>query len=181
MKELALHILDIVQNSIRAEASKVEVYIDEDIEGNWLKITIKDDGKGMTDEIKEGVTNPFTTTRTLRKVGLGLPFFSQLCTECGGQLEIASQVGKGTSITGTFLYNHIDRLPIGDMAGTMQVLIMAKPEIHYVYEHRKGEKVFVCNTKEIEEMLEGVPIHHPEILEWIKAYIRNNCEALGEA
>lgn len=180
MKELSLHILDIVQNSIRAEASKVKVLIWEDPINNWLTIEVEDNGKGMSKTIKEQVTNPFTTTRTLRKVGLGLPFFDQLCKECGGELKIKSEEGVGTSIIGTFQYDHIDRLPIGDMGSTMEALICAKPDIHFTYVHRYGEKEFICDTKEVLEILDGLPINHPDILQWIRLYIQNNCNDLYE-
>ena len=180
MKELSLHILDIMQNSIRAEASKIKLEIHEDTESNWLTIGIEDNGKGIPETIKDQVTNPFTTTRTLRKVGLGLPLFSQLCRECEGGLKITSEEGKGTCIIGMLKYDHIDRLPIGDMASTMEVLIRAKPEIHYIYVHRFGKKEFIFDTRDIIEVLGELPINHPDILEWIREYIQNNCKHLYE-
>lgn len=180
MKELSLHILDIVQNSIRAEANWIKVIVDEDPESNWLTISIEDNGKGIPEGIKATVTNPFTTTRTLRKVGLGLPLFSQLCVECEGELKVTSEEGKGTCIIGKLRYDHIDRLPIGDVASTMKTLILAKSDIHYVYEHHYRKQIFICDTEEIKGMLEGVPIQDLEILEWVENFIKNNVEALYE-
>ncbi|MEF9958985.1 MAG: ATP-binding protein [Niameybacter sp.] len=178
MKELSLHLLDIIQNSVRAQAHQIKVSVDEQPNANRLTLTIEDDGMGIPEVIFEQVTNPFITTRTLRKVGLGLPFLSQLCQECAGELKIVSEEGKGTCITATMEYNHIDRLPIGDMASTMHVLIMARPDIHYIYVHKYQNNVFLLDTEEVKKMLEGVPIEQPEILEWIKGYIETNIETL---
>lgn len=178
MREIALHILDIMQNSIRAKATCIELKIEEIPSRNQLIICIKDNGKGMPESMRETVRDPFTTTRTLRKVGLGIPLLNQLCEECEGELIIASEERKGTELRAMMQYDHIDRLPLGDVASTMYSLIMARPDRHYIYEHCYEEESFRFDTEEILEMLEGVPINQADILLWIKEYLTQNREAL---
>lgn len=178
MKEMALHILDIMQNSIRAEATCIILRIEEKPSVDRFVIEIEDNGKGMPEAIRSTVTNPFTTTRTLRRVGLGIPLLHQLCEECEGKLTIDSKEGKGTRIKAIMRYHHIDRLPLGDMVGTLYMLIMAKPEIRYIYEHDYEAQGFRMDTEQIVEMLDGLPINHPDILTWIKRYLTENERAL---
>lgn len=172
MRDLSLHILDIMQNSIRAEATEIALIIEENLEKNILKIKIKDNGKGMEEEIKNHITNPFVTTRTLRKVGLGIPLLKQACEECDGELKVESQKGVGTVIEAIMQYNHIDRLPLGKIEQTLTNLIMAKPGIHYIYVHRWQNQMFCFDTVEIKEILGDVPIQDLEILKWIEEFIK---------
>lgn len=178
VKELSLHILDIMQNSIRAQATCIKLGIKETPSVDQLMICIEDNGHGMSKTLQDKIINPFTTTRTLRKVGLGIPLLHQLCEECGGSLEVISEEEKGTSVTATMKYDHIDRLPIGDLPSTLYSLIMARPDIHYIYRHWYEEKYFEFDTQEIKETLEGVSINEPNILIWIKDYIACNIENL---
>ncbi|MGL6174018.1 MAG: ATP-binding protein [Cellulosilyticaceae bacterium] len=171
MRDLSLHILDIMQNSIRAEATEIVLAVEEDKEKNILKIKIKDNGKGMEEEMKNHITNPFVTSRTLRKVGLGIPLLKQTCEECEGELKVESQKGLGTMIEATMQYNHINRLPLGKIEQTLTNLIMAKPEIHYIYVHTWQKKIFCFDTAEIKEILGDVPIQDLEILKWIQEFI----------
>ena len=128
MPELALHILDLVQNSVSAGATRVVVTIAWDTSADTLLISIEDDGKGMPPELLARVASPFTTTRTTRKVGLGIPLFKQLAEMCGGELTLQSTVGKGTKTQATFTASHMDLPPMGDLKGTMETLIIANPE-----------------------------------------------------
>lgn len=177
MKELSLHILDIVKNSVKAGASVIEIIIDEDIEKNLLTIKITDNGCGMSKEFLKRVKDPFSTTRTTRKVGMGISLFEAAAVQCGGKVDITSELGKGTEFTAVFEYNHIDRAPLGDMAGTMQTLISGSPGIDFLYRHTKCAKTFTFDTKEIKQVLGDVPIDTPEVLSWINDFIK---EGLGE-
>jgi len=171
MKELSLHILDIAKNSVKAKASLIEVIINEDEEKNLLSIGINDNGCGMTEEFLKTVRDPFSTTRTTRKVGMGIPLFEAASQQCGGKLDITSEVGVGTKVCATFELNHIDRAPLGDMPGTMKTLIWGSPEIDFLYRHTKNGQEFTLDTREIKQVLGGVPLDNPDVLAWIDEYI----------
>ncbi|TES90358.1 MAG: ATP-binding protein [Candidatus Cloacimonadota bacterium] len=137
MEDLSLHILDIVENSIAVSASKVEVTICEDIEKDLLTLEIKDNGRGMSEKTLKKALDPFFTTKTVRKVGLGLPLLAQAAKESGGDFEIDSKVGEGTRVRATFQYSHPDRKPLGNIAETMKILKVANPDIEFVYKYKK--------------------------------------------
>ncbi len=149
MEDISLHILDIVENSIVAKAKRIEIRVIEDIEKNLFTVEIKDDGEGMDKATVKKVLDPFFTTRTTRKVGLGLPMLAQSTRESGGNIEISSQVGKGTKVKATFQYDHPDRRPLGNMKETLITLVSSHPEIDFVYEHKKGEEVLRLDTSDI--------------------------------
>lgn len=139
MEDLSLHILDIVENSIEAKASKIEIIINEDVKRDLLTIKIKDNGKGMNEETVKKVLDPFFTTRTTRRVGLGLSLLAQATKESNGNFEIESKVGKGTEIKATFQYSHIDCKPIGNIKDTLTTLLVAHPEIDFKYEYKNAK------------------------------------------
>ena len=141
MEDLSLHILDLVENSIEAGASKVEIKIREDTKADWLTIEIIDNGKGMTEEVLKQALNPFFTTKTVRRVGLGLSLFKDAAQEAGGDFDIQSRLGKGTRLKATFQLNHVDRKPMGDMIKTILTLIVGHPEIRYVYRYQKNGQI----------------------------------------
>lgn len=172
MRELSLNILDIVENSVKAEAKIV--YIDVIAKDNVLTISIKDDGKGMSEEFLRRVTDPYTTTRTTRKVGMGLPFLKMEAEMAGGTFDIRSKLGEGTTVTTTFAIDHIDRPPLGDLGETMSILISNGDEVDYVLHFVFNETDFVFDTRELKEQLDGVPMDEPEVLLFIKNYIREN-------
>lgn len=177
MKELSLHILDIAKNSVKAKASVIEIDVTEDIEKNLLTIEIRDNGCGMSEEFLKTVKDPFSTTRTTRKVGMGISLFEAAAIQCGGKLDITSEVGVGTTLTVTFEYDNIDRAPIGDMAGTMQTLISGSPTIDFIYRHIKNTKEFVLDTRELKQVLGDVPLDTPDVLLWIDGYVNEGlCE-----
>ena len=149
MEDLSLHILDIVENSIIAKASTIEIKVVEDIEKDLLTIEIRDNGQGMDEETVKKALDPFFTTRTTRKVGLGLSLLSQAARESGGNIEIESQAGGGTRVKATFGYSHIDRKPVGNMEATLTTLIVGNPEVDFIYEHKKGELEYRLDTKEV--------------------------------
>ncbi|MDD2279248.1 MAG: ATP-binding protein [Bacteroidales bacterium] len=178
MKELSLHILDIAQNSIVAGAKKIGITIDEDTELDILTIELSDDGKGMKPEVVAKVIDPYTTSRTTRKVGLGLPLLNDACKNTGGKLHIESELGKGTKVIATLGLNHIDRQPLGDITGVVVMLIAANPNIRFVYTHIKNKNEFVLDTNEVNEILEGIPINTPEVGKMLKEMISSNLEEL---
>ncbi len=144
-----MHVLDVVENSVMAGASEIRIGINEDTEKDLLSIEIEDNGSGMDQETVKKVLDPFYTTRTTRRVGLGLPLLAQAARETGGGIEVSSEVGRGTRIRASFQYSHIDRKPLGDMEETLVTLIAGHPEIHFVYEHRDGETSFRLDTDEM--------------------------------
>ena len=149
MEDLSLHILDVVENSIEAKASIIEIKIVEDKNNDLLAVEIKDNGRGMNKETINKVLDPFYTTRTTRKVGMGLSLLAQAARESNGNFEINSKVGEGTEVKAVFQYSHIDRKPIGDMKNTLITLMVSHPEINFVYEHQDEDGNYVLDSKEI--------------------------------
>ena len=178
MQTLSDHILDIAQNSIRAQASRVEIDLQENITEDSLVITIRDNGCGMDEATAAKVTDPFFTSRTVRKVGLGIPLFKQNAEATGGTLKITSKPGEGTTIEAKFGLSHWDRPPLGDVAGSIMILVSANPGIDFTYHHvtEKGEYTF--DTHEVKEILEGVPLNDPEIVMALRQMIRENIKEI---
>lgn len=178
MKELSLHILDVAENSVRAEASMIEISIEEKIKEDQLIIKISDNGKGMDKDFLEKVLDPFTTTRTTRRVGLGLPFFKAAAEECGGSFKIDSVKGEGTWLEATFQHSHIDRVPLGNMADTMVSLLLVGEEVDWIYSHSWEENKFFFSTIDVKKILEGLPITNIEVINWIKDHIEEGLKDL---
>lgn len=178
MTELSLHILDIVQNSLRANASKVCVRIIENLDNNQFSIEISDDGDGMDEEFLKKVTNPFVTSRTTRKVGLGISLLKQNAELSGGSLTIKSKKGEGTELTTIFEHNHLDRPMLGDIAGTMTLLIGANPQIRFIYEHKTPKDQFLFDVNDVKLELEDVPVNHPDVLKALKELINENLKEI---
>lgn len=176
MKELSLNILDITYNSIKAKADLIEINLSESILNDCVEIEIKDNGCGMDEEFLNRVTDPFVTTRTTRKVGLGIPLFKQSAEDAGGKFSIQSAVGKGTRIYASFQLSHLDRAPIGDIASTMVSLIQANEKIRFIYRHNTDRGSFALDTDEFHEQLGDVPLSEPAVLSWIGEYINENLE-----
>ncbi len=149
MEELALHILDIAENSIAASASVVEVCVSEDARADLLTIEVLDDGNGMAPETLGRAADPFFTTKDGRRIGLGVPMFAQAAKEADGELNVESRPGGGTRIVATFRHSHLDRMPLGGLRETMAVLVCAHPGIDFVCEHlRDGRSVYRLDTRE---------------------------------
>ncbi len=174
LTELSLNILDIAENSTKAKASLVEIRVSVFEEKDLLIIEIKDNGCGMDEEQIKKVVDPFFTSRTTRKVGLGIPFFKYAAESTGGSFEINSKVGIGTEVIAKFTLSHIDRMPMGDLNATMHNLIIYHPEIDYLYSYCFNEKSFSLDTREFREILGGVPFNEPEISDYIKEYLVEN-------
>jgi len=149
MEDLSLHILDVVENSIAANASKIVIKIIEEKSKDSLVIEIKDNGRGMNRETINKVLDPFYTTRTTRRVGMGLSLLAQAARESNGNFEINSKVGEGTEVKATFQYSHIDRKPIGNMNDTIVTLIISHPEINFIYEYQNEKENYILDSKEI--------------------------------
>ena len=177
MRELSLNVLDIAQNSIVADATLVSVTVKET--DGVLRITIGDNGRGMTAEQLEQIRDPFYTTRTTRRVGMGIPLFRMAAEMAGGTLTIESEVGVGTTVTASFRLDHIDRMPLGDIAGTMESLIQLNPTIDFLYRHTVGDKSFELDTRELREVLGDVPLSEPDILAWISGNLEEGIGTLG--
>ena len=168
MRDLSLHLLDLAQNSIKAGASLVTIRMTVDDNG-WLTFTLADDGKGMSPELLQRVTSPFATTRTTRKVGLGIPMMLENAQRAGGDLTIESQVGVGTTLTITYDTRNIDSLPMGDLAGTILSLILVNPDRpDFLFDGKSptGEGSF--DTREVRAVLAGVPLNEPAVTAWMK-------------
>lgn len=171
MKEISLHILDIAQNSVKAQASLIEIRIDENKTDDVLDITITDNGKGMSEEKLKMVIDPFFTTRQTRRVGLGIPMYREAALMTGGDFRIDSRVGEGTSVFARFGYSHIDRQPLGEMGEALFLLITCNPDIDFLYVHSVEKINFVLDTREIKKILDGVSISDMQVSMWLKDYI----------
>ncbi len=181
MQELSLHILDLAQNSIAAGAALVELTVAEDTAADTLTIAIGDNGRGMTSEQLREVSDPFYTTRTTRKVGLGVPLFKMAAEQAGGRFSIRSQAGKGTRVEGVFGLSNIDRMPLGDMAGTVSALIAGSPDRDFLYRRTRDGEGFALDTRELRKTLGDVPLSNGEVAVWIREYLEENEKALRSA
>ncbi len=178
MQELSLNVLDVAENSVRADASLVEITVEEDTAAGWLTIVIRDNGRGMTPEQVQTVIDPFYTTRTTRKVGLGVPFFRMAAQLSGGDLTIQSRVGEGTAVTATFGLTSIDRMPLGDINGTIATLVQCNPGIDWLYTRRKDGREMVMDTRQFREILGDMPLDSPEVLGFLRDYLAENTAEL---
>lgn len=180
MKEISLNILDIAQNSIAADADTVMIEVSEDTLGDKMTVIITDNGKGMSEEMLSAVTDPFTTGRTTRRVGLGIPLLKHAAELTGGSFDIKSKLGEGTTVTAVFGLSHIDRQPLGDIASTMHQLAVMNENTDFIYVHSIDEKVFRFDTKEIKKILGGVSLNAPEVSLWLLEYLKENEEAIAD-
>jgi hypothetical protein len=168
MLELSLHILDIAENAVRAEARTVNITLTEEPAEDSLILEIRDDGNGMTrDELKR-VLDPFFTTKKVRRVGLGLPMLAQASENAGGWFKIESEPLMGTTVRVAFQLSHIDRQPLGNLPGTLATLIAGNPQIRFIYRHCRNAKEYLLDTDEIKAQIEDIPINHIEVLKLIR-------------
>lgn len=173
-----MHIMDIVQNSIVAKASLIYIEIQEDTEKDIFEIVIKDNGKGMSSEMVATVTDPYCTSRTTRKVGMGIPLLKQHAELTGGSFVITSELGKGTELKAIFKHSSVDRQPLGDIAGTIVLTASANPELDFIYTHTFNNQAYTFDTREIKEVLEGVPLSNLEIIKYLKEMIIENLKEI---
>ncbi|CDG35017.1 histidine kinase [Acetivibrio thermocellus BC1] len=178
MRDLSLHLMDIVQNSIDAKASKISILICADKKSDLLEIEVKDNGIGMDSDFLKEVVNPFTTTRDTRRVGLGIPLLKASAKRASGELEITSEKLVGTTVKASFKISHIDRLPLGNLAQTMESLIVARPDIEYDLTLDNKKERFIFNSFEIKRRIGEVPLTHFEVLKWIGEYVNDGVKTI---
>ncbi|MFP3895457.1 MAG: ATP-binding protein [Anaerolineales bacterium] len=176
MRELSLHILDLLQNALEAGASYVELEIVEDIAQNRLSISVEDNGRGMSKEALARIDDPFFTTRRSRRVGLGIPLLKAAARRCNGDVSVTSKMAVGTRVEAHFERDHIDRAPLGDMVSTLSGFILTSPAkgeaCDMRYTHRIDGRTFTFDTREIRETLGGVPLTHPRVRRWMEDFLQ---------
>ncbi|WP_075602237.1 ATP-binding protein [Saccharicrinis aurantiacus] len=179
MRDLSMHILDIVGNSVRAKSTEVKIILMEDMDYDILSLRIEDNGCGMSEATIKKAMDPFFTSRKTRKVGLGIPLLQQNAELTNGGITIESEIGKGTQLTAVFVRSHIDRPPLGDIADTIALIISGNPNVNIIYSHSFNDEKYILTTKEIINSLENVSISHPKINQFIKQMIEENLELIG--
>jgi hypothetical protein len=178
MKELSLNILDIVQNSLRAKAGEISIEINESIINDHYRIVIKDNGSGISEDILRNITDPFVTTRTKRKMGLGLSLLKYHAELTGGGMEIKSEVGKGTEVKTNFSFSHIDRQPLGDIVSIIVILMASNPDINFIYSHTTDNGDYRFSSKETKEFLEVDTLNERNLLEDLGWMIGENLKEI---
>lgn len=174
MQELSLNVLDVAQNSVSAGASLIEIAVREDTKLSNMVITISDNGCGMDAETVNRVIDPFFTSRTTRKVGLGIPFFKMSAEQTGGSFSINSTVGEGTVVRAEYNTSSIDFMPLGDICSTVACLVCLNPHIDFVFTSVKDDKEFVFTTAEVKEILGDIPLSEPSVASFIEDYLKEN-------
>lgn len=178
MKELSLHILDIAENSIGAKATRITISVLEDLVNDRLRISILDNGRGISEEMLPKVLDPFITSRTTRKVGLGIPLLKAASEMCDGFLTLQSQLGIGTTLTVEFKRSHIDRMPMGDLTGSILQLVVGYPHINWVFNYIVNDKKFVFDDALIKKELSGISLTEPVVLAFIRQEIESGYREL---
>ena len=168
-----------MENAIAAKARQIDVLIREERDRDRLVVEITDDGIGMDEEVRGKATDPFFTTRTSRKVGLGLSLMAQAAQEAGGMLRIESELGKGTKVTVTFQYSHIDRKPLGNMIETMTTLLLGNPELDISYSHQKEGKTYLLSSHILKERFKDRSLAGPEVIQWLKRHLKEGLAQIG--
>ncbi len=180
MTEISLNILDVAENSVSAGATLTEITVCAERSTNRLTVTIKDNGCGMNEEKLRQVTDPFFTTRTTRKVGLGIPFFKESAELAGGYFEIKSQEGVETTVTSVYRLDHIDRMPMGDIASTIHTLVTMHEKVDFRFTYAIDQENMVMDTREFREILGDISFREPEVSRYIKDYLKENIALVGE-
>jgi anti-sigma regulatory factor (Ser/Thr protein kinase) len=179
MLELALHILDIAENSVRAGAKTVFLDITEDRMKDRLAIEIRDDGTGMDEATLKKAMDPFYTSKKVRRVGLGLPMLAEAAKRTGGGFAIESHEGAGTRVSVDFQFGHLDRQPLGDLTGALVALIAGNVGVDFVYRHECDGLVFTLDTREIRSEIGDIPINHMEVLKFTRQHIMEGLSEIG--
>ena len=173
MRELSLHLLDIAENSISAKAKNITIEVSEDLRSDLLKLSVQDDGCGMSPEMAASVIDPFVTTRTTRKVGLGIPLLKEAAEACNGFLKLESILGEGTKIFVQFQHSHIDRMPLGDLVTTLLHLVVANPSVHWIFRDQYNDQEFIFDDEPVKAELQGVPLSEPSILSCLREMLQS--------
>ncbi len=172
MRELSLNVLDVAQNSIRANAKLITIAVIREIAANSLTIRIVDDGCGMNEAQRSAVEDPFFTTRTTRDIGMGVPLFKMAAEMTGGSFRLDSQEGQGTTVEARFHTGHVDCMPLGDVNSSIHILVTMNPALDFIYRYAVDEQEFVLDTRELRDMLGDVPLDTPDVSEWIREYLQ---------
>lgn len=178
MNDLSLHIIDIIQNSLSAGAKRIGLAIKEDSANDRLTISIEDNGKGMSREVAAKLEDPFYTTRTTRKVGMGIPLFKQSAMQSGGNLSVESEPGKGTTITAWFELGNIDRPPLGDVANSFVLMVSANPQIHFTLSYVVNENEYNFDSVEVAEVLGDIELSDVRVIRMLEEMVRENINEL---
>ncbi len=178
MKEICENIIDIVNNSISAGATVVEIEIEENTDRDLLSLSISDNGKGIDSDTLRNISDPFFTTKSKKKVGMGTSLLKFHAELTGGNFEIESKPGKGTRVKATFGLNHVDRQPLGDITGTLLLFLTGNPEIHLIYKHIINGNSFILDSLEVKNALGGVKLNRPELRTILRNYIQSNLDAV---
>jgi anti-sigma regulatory factor (Ser/Thr protein kinase) len=182
VRELALHLLDIAENSVSAHAATIWITVEEDLLADRLRLAVEDNGAGMDAEMVARVTDPFVTSRTTRKVGLGIPLLKAAAEACNGFLTIASQPGKGTRVEVEFQHSHIDRMPLGDLTATILTLVVGSPQVHWVFRYAVNGECFEFDDQPVKEELKEIPLSEPSVLGFLREMLEAGIsEARGRA
>jgi hypothetical protein len=171
MEDISLHILDVAENSIGADATLIAISISEDAAKDLFSVEIEDNGRGIPEDLRSNVLDPFCTTRTTRKVGLGLSLLAQAAKETGGNISVRPGSTSGTIVNATFKKSHIDMKPLGNIAETLVVLIAGNPQADFLFTYTKNSNAFSLDTRCIKEKLDEVPINSSAVLSFLRDYI----------
>ncbi|NCC46270.1 MAG: ATP-binding protein [Bacteroidia bacterium] len=182
MNDLSLHIIDIIQNSLCAGASLLKITINEDTAAKVLAIEIEDNGKGMDASQLARLDDPFFTSRTTRRVGMGIPLFRQSAQQSGGDLVVSSRLGTGTKVTASFRTDNIDMPPLGDIANSLILMVSANPDKDFYFRYVYDGSEYIFDTMEVKDVLEGLPLNDPSVIRMLTGMVRSNIEDLkGES
>jgi hypothetical protein len=184
MREIALHLLDIVENSAAAGSRNIQIEVHEDLLYDLLSASVTDDGRGMDAETAQKVQDPFFTTRTTRKVGLGIPLLKLAAQQAEGRFSLGSEPGKGTRVEAEFRHSHIDRMPLGDLASTFLTALISHPQIHwtFVYQVTEGDgarREFHFDDADLKQELGDLSLTEPEVLTVVRGMMEEGIEALA--
>ena len=180
MTELSLNILDITENSVKAGSKLTEITVEAKVSDNSLRVIIDDKGCGMSEEQVKKVIDPFYTTRTTRKVGLGVPFFRESALSTGGSFDIKSKQGVGTTVTAVYRLDHIDRMPMGDICATIHTLVVMHDDVDFIFNYSLDDNGFRMDTREFREILGDISFKEPEVSNYIKEYLKENINQVGQ-
>ena len=179
MLELSLHILDIVENSTRAGAKRIFIDIVEDKSADLLTMEIRDNGSGMSEDVLKRAMDPFFTTKTVRSVGLGLPMLAEAAERTGGRFIMESKGGEGTRVLVEFKLSHLDRQPLGDIAGTLVTLVAGNTDVDFIYRHRHDGREYILDTRDIKKEIGDLPINHVKVLIFIREHVQGGLQDIG--
>lgn len=178
MREIALHLLDIAENSVMAKADTIKISVSENTHNDKLSFSVSDNGVGMDEEMVSRVIDPFTTTRTTRKVGLGIPLLKAAAEACNGGLTISSIKGKGTKLSCWFQRSHIDRMPLGDVINTYLMLLVGYPSIHWIFRYEFNDEMFEFDDEYFKNELGDLPLSEPSIIRFLKEHFYEGIDGL---